>query len=73
MSHKENDKFEEYLKEVHAEQYHGNDDDMPDNFDNWLSNLEVDEFIALGNRAMVTAQEQERQIWIKVSDTVSQN
>jgi hypothetical protein len=52
MSHQGNDKFEEYLKDVFFEQYHGTDDDSPDAFDNWLSNLDVDELIAFGNRAM---------------------
>ena len=37
--------FEDFLKDVHAEDYHGTDDDMPDNFDTWLSNLQVEDFI----------------------------
>jgi hypothetical protein len=35
--------FEEYLKEQHAEQYTGTDDDMPDDLDNWMSELSVSE------------------------------
>ena len=31
--------LEQYLQEVHARQYEGLDDDMPDNFDNWVANL----------------------------------
>lgn len=27
--------FEEFLKDRHAESYHGLDDDMPDSYDNW--------------------------------------
>ena len=33
--------FEEYLSMKHAEQYTGVDDDMPDNFDNWLEQFDV--------------------------------
>jgi hypothetical protein len=33
--------FEKYLIDVHAAQYHGTDDDMPDNFVAWVVNLEV--------------------------------
>ena len=29
-------KFEDFLKDKHAENYMGTDDDMPDSFDNWL-------------------------------------
>jgi hypothetical protein len=32
--------FEKYLRDVHAKQYTGLDDDMPDNFDTWLESLE---------------------------------
>lgn len=38
--------FEDFLKEKHAEDYHGIDDDMPDDFDNWLAGLQVDDIIA---------------------------
>jgi len=41
--------FEDFLKEEHASNYHGADDDMPDDFDNWLGNLQADEYINLGN------------------------
>ena len=41
MSLKQNDTFEEYLKELHAEQYHGVDDDMPDDFNNWLEQFDT--------------------------------
>lgn len=32
--------FEEFMKEKHAEDYHGLDDDMPDAFDNWLGEID---------------------------------
>jgi hypothetical protein len=38
--------FEDFLKEKHAEDYHGLDDDMPDAFDSWLTDdLQVDDII----------------------------
>lgn len=30
--------FEEFLREKHAKDYHGTDDDMPDAFEKWLDN-----------------------------------
>lgn len=41
--------FEEYLKLVHAEDYHGTDDDMPDAFDDWLGELDGEEYLQHGN------------------------
>lgn len=41
--------FEEYLKDKHSEDYHGTDDDMPDNFDNWVGNLDCDSLIDYGD------------------------
>ena len=42
-------KFEDFLKDKHAEDYHGTDDDMPDAFDGWVSELDVDELIEYAN------------------------
>ena len=42
--------FEEYLKDVHAENYHGTDDDMPDNFEGWLENMDLDLLLAHGDK-----------------------
>lgn len=39
--------FDAFLREKHAEDYHGTDDDMPDAFDHWLSNKEADEIMEL--------------------------
>lgn len=36
--------FADFLREKHAEDYQGTDDDMPDAFDAWLGNLQVDDF-----------------------------
>ena len=41
--------FEKYLKIVHAENYHGTDDDMSDAFDDWLGQLDGEEYIKHGN------------------------
>lgn len=38
--------FEAFLKEEHARQYSGTDDDMADNFEKWLSELTVDNWYA---------------------------
>ena len=37
--------FEEYLQDRHAGQYQGLDDEMPDNFNEWLCDLDPDEWI----------------------------
>ena len=42
--------FENYLREVHGENYTGLDDDMPDAFDNWLTNLQVDDIIEYADK-----------------------
>lgn len=39
--------FENYLQEVHAEDYLGTDDDMPDAFDYWVTNLDNAELLDL--------------------------
>lgn len=45
--------FENYLKEAHAKQYFGIDDDMPDAFENWLSNLDIEELLQYGHDAIM--------------------
>jgi len=35
--------FEQYLQEIHAKDYHGLDDDMPDSFNAWVSELDAGE------------------------------
>lgn len=42
--------FEDYLKDVHAVNYMGIDDNMPDQFDNWLSQLDGEEYITYADR-----------------------
>ena len=38
--------FENYLSEMHMQNYRGIDDDAPEAFSNWLVNLPVDTLIA---------------------------
>ena len=41
--------FEKYLQSVHAADYHGLDDDMPDAYEAWVSQLDAEEMIELVN------------------------
>lgn len=49
--------FEDYLQEVHAKDYHGTDDDMPDAFERWLMDLDTAEVMSF---AQMWKQEEER-------------
>ncbi len=42
--------FEDYLQEKHAEQYTGLDDEMPDDYETWLADLDVNDLIKYGNQ-----------------------
>ena len=42
--------FERYLQDKHADQYQGLDDEMPDNFNEWLEDMGPDEMITLANK-----------------------
>jgi len=37
--------FDDFLTEMHAEQYCGLDDDMPEDCSDWICNLSVEELI----------------------------
>jgi len=41
--------FEEFLKDLHARDYAGLDDDMSDDFENWLAELDVDSLVKYGD------------------------
>lgn len=41
--------FEGYLTNKHAEQYTGLDDEMPDDYEAWLVDLDIDTVIKLAN------------------------
>jgi len=40
----------EFLKEEHAMEYQGIDDDMPDNFDEWIANLDEIGWVTIMSR-----------------------
>jgi hypothetical protein len=48
--------FEEFLKEQHAEDYHGTDDDMPDAYEKWFCELDIDYLIQLADLAIIKAE-----------------
>lgn len=41
--------FEDYLRDIHAEDYSGLNDDMAEDFDDWLSELDGEDYIEYGN------------------------
>jgi len=43
------DTFEDFLKELHATKYTGTDDDMPEAFDYWLGELDVETLLRCGH------------------------
>ena len=47
--------FEDYLKEVHAQSYRGLDDDMPDAYDAWVSELSTEQLMAIAENAAQNA------------------
>ena len=42
--------FEDFLMEEHAEQYIGTKDCMIDDFNSWIQNLSIDDWIKLGDK-----------------------
>ncbi len=44
--------FENYLMEIHAKDYIGTDDDMPDDYENWLDNVDKNELIEFASKAL---------------------
>ena len=39
------DTFRDFLEEQYAKAYRGTDDDMPDAFDTWVTNTQIDELM----------------------------
>lgn len=39
--------FEDYLKAIHAKEYTGTDDDMPDAFESWLDQFDVADILEM--------------------------
>lgn len=42
--------FEDFLADEHGKQYVGTDDCMPDDFNEWLQDLSVDDWITFGDK-----------------------
>lgn len=40
--------FEEFVAKIHAKNYMGTDDDMPNHFDDWISDRDSDAWIRMG-------------------------
>lgn len=58
--------FTEYLQEVHMKAYPMLlDDDLPDHFDDWLSDLSIDEWIDHGNGFAITILKETKKILLK--------
>jgi len=41
--------FGQYLQDLHADNYMGNDDDMSDDYSNWITDIDIDELIDLAD------------------------
>ena len=39
--------FEQYLETLHAKNYHGVDDDMPEDYFNWLQQFDVNDILEI--------------------------
>lgn len=52
--------FEDYLEDVHAKEYHGTDDDMPDAFETWISTLDTSEVIEYAEACIKDMQDPEK-------------
>ena len=50
--------FESFLQDIHAKDYHGTDDDMPDAFDNWITELQVDDLMRYADLAIIQARKE---------------
>lgn len=59
--------FEDFLAEKHAKQYKGLDDEMPDDFNNWLVEVEQDSIIKYADEY---AKAQERDMLKKIRQIV---
>lgn len=45
LTPKKRQTFEDFLQEKHAENYNGTDDDMPDAYEAWVCELDLEEVI----------------------------
>ena len=42
------EKFEKFLQDIHGEQYVGTDDLMPEDYEEWLQDLDTDTWLEYG-------------------------
>lgn len=49
--------FETFLQDKHGEQYVGTDDMMPDDFNQWLEDLSIDDWLKFGDKFRNTNKE----------------
>ena len=45
-----NQDFQDYLYNLHADQYEGLDDEMPDDYENWISDSDPEDLISYANK-----------------------
>ena len=57
--------FEKYLQDKHADQYQGLDDEMPDNFSEWLEDMGPDEMIEYAEKWHEAQLAPLREVWEK--------
>lgn len=41
--------FTQFLQEIHAKDYHGTDDDMPDAFEKWIGEQDIAQILEWGD------------------------
>ena len=44
--------FEDFLKDIHAKDYHSTDDNMPDDFERWIENLDGNDYMEYAEKAL---------------------
>ena len=62
--------FEKYLQDKHADQYQGLDDEMPDNFSEWLEDMGPDEMIEYAEKWHEAQLAPLREVWEKEGTTM---
>ena len=61
-------KFEDYLRDKHADDYAGTDDDMQDDYEAWLENLDNEELIEFGNQVIQEIVDKANKLDLKMRD-----
>lgn len=55
------EKFDDYLKDIHAKQYMGTDDNLPDAFDDFISNATGEEMLGYMRKFVSDLEDKELQ------------